>query len=47
LLGGSFETYENFISLIFQFFSGRGEPQITETADCLHVQAEAVKQWTA
>jgi hypothetical protein len=30
-LGGRFETYEPFISLIFQFFSGRGEPQITET----------------
>jgi hypothetical protein len=32
-LGGRFETYKPFISLIFQFFSGRGEPQITETAD--------------
>jgi hypothetical protein len=28
LLGSSFETYEPFSSLIFQFFSGRGEPQI-------------------
>jgi hypothetical protein len=28
-----FEIYEMFISLIFQFFSGHGKPQITETAD--------------
>ena len=27
------ETYEPFISLIFQFFSGRGKPRITETAE--------------
>ena len=27
------ETYEPFISLIFQFFSGRGQPRITETVD--------------
>jgi hypothetical protein len=27
------ETYEPFISLIFQFFSGRGKPWITKTAD--------------
>jgi hypothetical protein len=27
-LGGRFETYEAFISLIFQFFMGRGEPRI-------------------
>jgi hypothetical protein len=32
-LGGPFETYEPFISLIFQLSSGRGEPRITETAD--------------
>jgi hypothetical protein len=28
-----FETYEPFIYLIFQFFSGHGKPQITGTAD--------------
>jgi hypothetical protein len=33
LLGTRFETYELFISLIFKFFSGRGTPRITETAD--------------
>jgi hypothetical protein len=27
-LGARFETYEPFISLIFQFFSGRGKPRI-------------------
>jgi hypothetical protein len=27
-LCGRIETYEPFISLIFQFFSGRGEPRI-------------------
>jgi hypothetical protein len=27
-LGAHFETYEPFISLIFQFFSGHGKPQI-------------------
>jgi len=32
-LGARFETYESFISLIFQFFSGRGKPRITEIAD--------------
>jgi hypothetical protein len=32
-LGGRFETYETFISLIFQFFSGRGEARGTETTD--------------
>jgi hypothetical protein len=33
-LGARFETYEPFISLIFPFsFSGRGKPQINETAD--------------
>ena len=31
-LGARFETYEPFISLIFQFFRGRGKPRITETA---------------
>jgi hypothetical protein len=31
-LGARFETYEPFVSLIFQFFSGRGKPWITETA---------------
>jgi hypothetical protein len=32
LLGGHFETYEPFISLILQFFfSGHGELRITET----------------
>jgi hypothetical protein len=28
-----FKTYEPFISLIFDFFSGSGEPRITEFAD--------------
>jgi hypothetical protein len=32
-LGTRFETYEPFISLIFQFFSGRGKPRITELPD--------------
>jgi hypothetical protein len=32
-LGARFETYEPFISLIFQIFSGRGKPWITKTAD--------------
>jgi hypothetical protein len=33
LLGGHFENYRFFISLIFQFFSDCGEWQITETLD--------------
>ena len=33
-LGARFETYEQFISLVFQFFfSCRGKPLITETED--------------
>jgi hypothetical protein len=28
-----FETYEPFMSLIFQIFSGRSKPQIAETAN--------------
>jgi hypothetical protein len=32
-LGTRFETYEPFISLIFQIVSGCSAPQITETAD--------------
>jgi hypothetical protein len=41
-LGGRFDTYEPFISLIFQvFFSGRGEPRITETADTESVNTGA------
>jgi hypothetical protein len=32
-LGARFETYEPFIYLIFNFWWGRGKPQITETAD--------------
>jgi hypothetical protein len=32
-LGVRFGTYETFIALIFQFFWGRGKPQITETVD--------------
>jgi hypothetical protein len=32
-LGARFENYEQFISLIFNFFSGRGKPRITETAN--------------
>jgi hypothetical protein len=30
-LGEWFETYELFIALIFNFFSGRGKPRITQT----------------
>jgi hypothetical protein len=33
LLGACFETYEPFISLIFQFFLGHGELRMTETMD--------------
>jgi hypothetical protein len=37
-LGGRFKTYEPFVSLIFQFCSGRGEPRIlnqqTQGHDC-------------
>jgi hypothetical protein len=32
-LGGHFETYKLFISLIFQCFVGRGELRITAPAD--------------
>jgi hypothetical protein len=32
-LGAHFETYEQFISLIFQFFSRHSKPQITEPVD--------------
>jgi hypothetical protein len=32
-LGVHFETYETFISLIFQFFLGCGKMRITETMD--------------
>jgi hypothetical protein len=32
-LGMRFETYEPFISLIFQIFWDYGKPQVTETAD--------------
>jgi hypothetical protein len=40
-LGGSFEIYEPFISLIFQFISGRGEPRVTETANTKSVNTGA------
>jgi hypothetical protein len=40
-LGGSFETYEPIISLFFQYFLGRGEPRITETADTESVDTGA------
>jgi hypothetical protein len=33
LLGGRFDTYEPFISLIFNFFSSHCEPRIIETTD--------------
>jgi hypothetical protein len=33
-LGGRFETYELFISLIFKFFSGHGKPRI-QGHDCI------------
>jgi hypothetical protein len=32
-LGGRFESYEPFIYLIFNFFSGRGKPRINEAVD--------------
>jgi hypothetical protein len=32
-LGARFETYVLFISLIFQDFSGRGKPRMTESMD--------------
>ena len=32
-LGARFETYEPFLYLIFQIFSGCGKPRMTETAD--------------
>jgi hypothetical protein len=41
LLVTRFETYELFISLIFQFFPGHGKPQITETADTESVNVGA------
>jgi hypothetical protein len=42
-LAGRFETYEpsTRIYLIFKFFSGRGEPRITETADTESVDTGA------
>jgi hypothetical protein len=44
-LGGHFETYEPLIYLILQFFffggGGRGELQITETADTESVDTGA------
>jgi hypothetical protein len=40
-LGARFETDELFISLIFQFWGGRGKPWITETADNESVDMEA------
>jgi hypothetical protein len=39
--GGRFETYGLFVSSILQFFSGRGEPRITETADTESAGMEA------
>jgi hypothetical protein len=36
-----FETYEPFISLIFQFFSGHGELWKTETVDTESVDTGA------
>jgi hypothetical protein len=41
-LGASFESYEPFISLIFQFcFSGSSKPRITETAETESVDTGA------
>jgi hypothetical protein len=39
--GARFETYEPVISLIFQFFSGRGKPRVTESADTESVDTGA------
>jgi hypothetical protein len=44
-LGERFEIYETFISLIFNFFSGRGIAQITETADTKSVDTGARLYW--
>jgi hypothetical protein len=41
LLGARFETYEPFIYLIFNFFSGRGKSLITDTADTESVDTAA------
>jgi hypothetical protein len=41
-LGVHLETYEPFISLIFQFFSDHSEPQITEAADAESVDMGAL-----
>jgi hypothetical protein len=39
-LGARFETYEPFISLIFNFVGGHVEPRINETAD-----TESADRW--
>jgi hypothetical protein len=40
-LGGRFESSEPFIYLVLKFFSGRGKPRITETADTESVDTGA------
>jgi hypothetical protein len=40
-LGRRFETYEPFISLILNLFSGRGKPRVTETEDTESVDTGA------
>jgi hypothetical protein len=52
-LGGRFETYETFISLIFPYLWDRGEQRITEAADtesadiqghdCIYLYTAAMK----
>ena len=45
-LGARFEIYEPFISLIFQpFFSGRGQPWITETSDTESAETAVHLYW--
>jgi hypothetical protein len=47
LLGAHFETYEPFISLIFQFFLSRSKPQITETTDTESADTRARLYYTS
>jgi hypothetical protein len=44
-LDARFETYEPFISLIFQFFLWRVKPWITETADTESADMGAQLYW--
>jgi len=47
LLGARFGSYEPFVSLIFPiFFSGRGKPRITETADTVSADTRSTCMYT-